>query len=149
MLKNKRGAQPGKLDTHRPSPRPASATQQKTINLALQGGRAHAAFAWGILDRLLEDERINIEGIRATSAGGMNGACVAYGMAIGGRQAARTALSAFWGRVSDAARWSPLQPSWYDRLTRYSRGFSLLVSSSIRAACPGGSSRTAPCRAAW
>src|SRR5580692_4519052 len=118
MLKSKRGAQPGKLDTAHPSPQQASATQQKTINLALQGGGAHAAFAWGVLDRLLEDERINIEGISATSAGGMNGACVAYGMAIGGRQAARTTLSDFWGRVADAACWSPLQPSWYDRLAR-------------------------------
>ncbi len=117
-MKSKRGAQPGKLDTAHPSPQQASATQQKTINLALQGGGAHAAFAWGVLDRLLEDERINIEGISATSAGGMNGACVAYGMAIGGRQAARTTLSDFWGRVADAACWSPLQPSWYDRLAR-------------------------------
>lgn len=96
----------------------AAAVQQKTITLALQGGGAHAAFGWGVLDRLLDDERINVEGISATSAGAMNAACLAYGMAIGGRQAAQHALSAFWQRVADAAAWSPLQPSWYDRLTR-------------------------------
>jgi NTE family protein len=118
MLKSKLNVKPGKLDTDHPSRQPASATQQKTVNLALQGGGAHAAFAWGVLDRLLEDERINIEGISATSAGALNAACVAYGMAIGGRQAARSTLAGFWRRVADAACWSPLQPSWYDRLTR-------------------------------
>jgi NTE family protein len=105
------------LDTDRPSHQPAPTTQQKTINLALQEGGAHAAFAWGVLDRLLEHERINIEGTSATSAGAMNAACVAYGMAIGGRQAARSTLAGFWERVADAACWGPLQPSWYDRLT--------------------------------
>jgi NTE family protein len=115
-LKSELDVQPGKLDANHLSRRAASATQQKTINLALQGGGAHAAFAWGVLDRLLEDERINIEGISATSAGAMNGACLAYGMAIGGRQAARRSLAGFWERVADAAAWSPLQPSWLDRL---------------------------------
>src|SRR5690242_10866579 len=90
----------------------------KRINLALQGGGAHGAFTWGVLDRLLEDERINIEGISATSAGAMNATCLAYGMAIGGREAARRTLAAFWERVADASAWSPLQPSWYDRLAR-------------------------------
>ncbi|MBV8913921.1 MAG: patatin-like phospholipase family protein [Acetobacteraceae bacterium] len=88
---------------------------QKAINLALQGGGAHAAFGWGVLDRLLEDERIVIEGISATSAGAMNAACVAYGMATGGRQAARETLAGLWQRVADAAAWGLLQPSWYDR----------------------------------
>ena len=96
--------------------KPAGGTEQKAINLALQGGGAHAAFGWGVLDRLLEDERINVEGISATSAGAMNAACLAYGMAIGGRQAARHVLAAFWERVADVAAWSPLQPSWHDRL---------------------------------
>jgi NTE family protein len=118
MLKNELDLQLGKLDTSHPSRPAESATQPKTINLALQGGGAHAAFAWGVLDRLLEDERINIEGISATSAGAMNGACLAYGMAIGGRQAARRSLTGFWERVADAAAWSPLQPSWHDRLAR-------------------------------
>src|SRR5271166_1684968 len=95
-----------------------AAAERKTVSLALQGGGAHAAFGWGVLDSLLEDERIDIEGISATSAGAMNAVCVAYGMATGGRQAARQALAGFWGRAADAASWSPLQPSWYDRFTR-------------------------------
>ena len=55
----------------------------KTINLALQGGGAHGAFAWGVLDRLLDDDRIAFEGISATSAGAMNAAVMAYGLAVG------------------------------------------------------------------
>jgi len=88
----------------------------KTINLALQGGGAHGAFTWGVLDRLLEDERIALEAISATSAGAMNAAACAYGMAIGGPEAARRALERFWMGVSDAAQLSPLRPSWVDRV---------------------------------
>jgi NTE family protein len=47
---------------------------QKTIALALQGGWMHGAFTWGVLDRLLEDGRLSIEGVSATSAGAMNAA---------------------------------------------------------------------------
>jgi NTE family protein len=86
----------------------------KTINLALQGGGAHGAFTWGVLDRLLQDERIAIEGIAATSAGAMNATVFAYGLTVGGRQAARSALTEFWRRVSKVACWSPLQPSLFD-----------------------------------
>ena len=53
---------------------------RKTINLALQGGGSHGAFAWGALDRILEDERIVIEGIVGTSAGAMNAVVTAYGL---------------------------------------------------------------------
>jgi NTE family protein len=70
-----------------------------------------------VLDRLLEDERILFEGISATSAGAMNATVTAYGMAAGGRQGARQALTNFWRRVSHAADFSPLQPSWFDRMT--------------------------------
>ena len=49
---------------------PTPTVEIKSINLALQGGGAHGAFTWGVLDRLLEDDRIRIEGISATSAGG-------------------------------------------------------------------------------
>ena len=56
----------------------------KVINLALQGGGSHGAFAWGALDRILEDERIAIEGIVGTSAGAMNSAVTAYGLTCGG-----------------------------------------------------------------
>jgi NTE family protein len=89
----------------------------KTVNLALQGGGAHGAFAWGVLDRLLEDGRIGFEGITATSAGAMNATVLAYGLAQGGPEGARRALANFWRRVSLAAAVGPLQPSLWDRLT--------------------------------
>ena len=93
---------------------PASAA--KPINLALQGGGAHGAFTWGVLDRLLEDDRIAFDGVSATSAGAMNAAVLAYGLAIGGRSAARKALADFWRRVSHAGAAGLLQPSLVDRL---------------------------------
>ena len=88
----------------------------KTINLALQGGGAHGAFTWGVLDRLLEDGRINIEGISATSAGAMNATVLTYGYVRGGRDGARAALAQFWWNVSLSTMHSPLQPSWLDRM---------------------------------
>jgi NTE family protein len=90
---------------------------EKMLNLALQGGGAHGAFTWGVLDRLLEDERIGIEGISATSAGAMNAAVTAYGLAEGGRDGAKKALANFWRRISHAASTGPLQPTLFDRLT--------------------------------
>src|SRR5687768_14698939 len=97
--------------------RPAAATATKTINLALQGGGAHGAFAWGVLDRLLEDERVAFEGVSATSAGAANAAVLAYGLSVGGREGARKALKMFWRRIARSAIFSPLQPSAWDRLT--------------------------------
>jgi NTE family protein len=88
----------------------------KTINLALQGGGAHGAFAWGVLDRLLEDDRLRFDGVVATSAGAMNAAVMAYGLSAGGREGARRALANFWRRVSHTSRFSPLQPTPFDRL---------------------------------
>jgi NTE family protein len=82
----------------------------KTINLAIQGGGAHGAYAWGVLDRLLEDGRIKIEGISATSAGSMNAVVTAYGNMTGGRGGARAALYNFWKKISDmGAIYSPLK----------------------------------------
>ena len=72
----------------------------KTINLALQGGGSHGAFAWGALDRILEDERIVIEGIVGTSAGAMNAVVTAYGLTLGGNEGARQALKSFWEAVA-------------------------------------------------
>ena len=88
----------------------------KAVNLALQGGGAHGAFAWGVLDRLLEDERIDFDGVSATSAGAMNAAVLASGLAEGGREGAREALAGFWRRVARSGQFSPLQPSLIDRL---------------------------------
>lgn len=79
------------------------------IDLALQGGGSHGAFTWGVLDRLIEEKWINIDGISGTSAGAMNAAVLASGHAQGGVDGAKQALEAFWRRVSDAARMSPFQ----------------------------------------
>src|SRR5258708_25176716 len=73
--------------------------QTKTINLALQGGGAHGAFTWGVLDRILEDERIAIEGLSATSAGAMNAAVFTYGYAIRRPDGANAPPASLWRRV--------------------------------------------------
>lgn len=96
--------------------------QVKRINLALQGGGAHGAYTWGVLDRLLEDERLEVEAISGTSAGAMNAAVFADGMGRGGRSEARRALDAFWANVSEAAQTGPLQPSPFDQ---YASGWNL------------------------
>ena len=93
----------------------------KRINLALQGGGAHGAFAWGVLDRLLEDGRIEIEAISGTSAGAMNAVVAAEGSMKGGPAHARARLEEFWRRVSVEALSSPIRRSLFDMLfTRWS-----------------------------
>jgi NTE family protein len=87
---------------------------QKTIKLALQGGGSHGAFTWGVLDQLLEDERIHIEAVSGTSAGAMNAVALADGMARGGRAEARKSLEEFWSAASAAARYSPIRRSVVD-----------------------------------
>jgi NTE family protein len=94
----------------------AFSNQVRTINLALQGGGAHGAFTWGVLDRLLDEKDLAFEGLSATSAGAMNAAAFAYGLAVDGREGARKALAGYWKRVSDAARLGPLQPNPIDRM---------------------------------
>lgn len=88
-----------------------AATDSRPVSLALQGGGSHGALAWGVLDRLLEEPRLDITQISGTSAGAMNAAVLAGAYESGGREAAREALSKFWSSVSEAARFSPLQPS--------------------------------------
>jgi NTE family protein len=88
------------------------ATRVKHINLALQGGGAHGAFTWGVLDRLLEERRLEVEGVSATSSGAMNAVVMAHGLTIGGRECAREALENFWHQVVRvAALFNPLQSS--------------------------------------
>jgi len=84
-------------------------TAKKSINLALQGGGAHGAFTWGVLDRLFEDGRIRIEAVSGTSAGAMNAVVAADGLMRAGEDGAREGLARFWKEVSDAARLSPVQ----------------------------------------
>jgi NTE family protein len=77
--------------------------ETKRISLALQGGGSHGAFTWGVLDRLLEDDRLDIEGISGASSGAMNAVVIAYGYAVEGRAGARQALREFWEAVSSKA----------------------------------------------
>lgn len=102
------------------TPRPAT----KTITLALQGGGAHGAFTWGVLDRLLEDERIVIEAISGTSAGAMNAAVLADGFEKAGAAGARQALENFWQSMS---RYGALSPYAGGAPTPFLWWFSLLT----------------------
>src|SRR5215472_3365191 len=80
-----------------------------SVDLGLQGGGAHGAFTWGVLDRLLEESWLLFDGVSGTSAGAMNAVVMADGLAAGGPPQARVALEQFWKRVSDAALLSPLR----------------------------------------
>ena len=84
------------------------ATVRKTLTLALQGGGSHGAFTWGVLDRLLEDGRVDIEGIGGASAGAVNAVVLANGYTAGGREGARDALQRFWSTVSHRATYGNL-----------------------------------------
>ncbi len=96
-------------------PRKASAPV-KRLNLALQGGGAHGAFTWGVLDRLLEDPRLDFEAISGTSAGAMNAVVLTAGLAKDGSDGARQSLHDFWFAVSTAAHASPIRRTPFDIL---------------------------------
>jgi NTE family protein len=114
----------------------AHSKSPKMVNVALQGGGSHGAFTWGVLDRLLEDDRIGIEAISGTSAGAMNAVVLADGVMKDGADGARQALADFWKAVSQEAVRGPIQRSpfavltgdwsldtspgyvWFDHLTR-------------------------------
>ncbi|WP_252106530.1 MULTISPECIES: patatin-like phospholipase family protein [unclassified Halomonas] len=89
----------------------------KTLDLALQGGGAHGGYTWGVIDRLLEDDHIEIEGISGTSAGAMNGVVMADALTRGNKETARQALRDFWQAVSRAGMTSPIRRSPLDILT--------------------------------
>ncbi len=88
----------------------AEATR-KRIKLALQGGGSHGAFTWGVLDRLLADERLEVEAVVGTSAGAMNAAVLVDGLIAGGPAEARRRLDAFWDGLGEMAKLSPVQPT--------------------------------------
>ena len=94
----------------------AAPREPLNIDLALQGGGAHGAFTWGVLNRILEEDWLEIEAISGTSAGAMNAAVLASGYVTGGRDGAREALNQFWRKVSEAAKFSPFQRSPLDVL---------------------------------
>ncbi|TNF62441.1 MAG: patatin-like phospholipase family protein [Burkholderiales bacterium] len=84
-------------------------TRRQFIDLALQGGGSHGAFTWGVLDRLLQDETLEIAGVSGTSAGAMNAVALAAGLMAGGREGARENLGRFWRRVAQASPFHPLE----------------------------------------
>lgn len=104
------------------------------INLALQGGGAHGAFTWGVLDRLLEEDWIEIAGISGTSAGALNGAALKAGLVRGSRERARENLAWLWEQVSSVGdlrltTWMTAfapAPGLVARALEYSVGWSLL-----------------------
>ena len=82
---------------------------ERTLSLALQGGGAHGAFTWGVLDALLEDGRLAVEAITGASAGAMNAVVMVEGWLDGGIDGARSALETFWRRASLDGSLSPAQ----------------------------------------
>ena len=119
--------------------KPVSSSQSgaKRINIALQGGGAHGAFAWGVMDKFLEDGRIDIEGLSGTSAGSMNAVVYAYG-ALKGKENAREALHNYWQAISDAGQkysmvkrtpWEQMFGGWNMERSVASEGFKLLTST--------------------
>jgi len=84
--------------------------ERRVVNLALQGGGSHGAFAWGVLDRLLEEETLHFEGVSGTSAGAVNAVVLVDGFADRGREGAKEALRSYWQRVSDLWSRGPFKP---------------------------------------
>src|SRR5271157_2657558 len=91
-------------------------SSRKKINLALQGGGAYGAFTWGVLDHVLEDGRLEIEGITGASAGAVNAIMLADGLARGGPEEARTRLADFWRATSLGGNLPDAQRQAVDRL---------------------------------
>jgi NTE family protein len=95
------------------------ASSPKRINLALQGGGAHGAFTWGVLEQILSDERLIIEGVSGTSAGAVNAVMLVDGLIRGGREEAQKRLADFWRAVSSTGNLPPLQRTLMERLLSF------------------------------
>ena len=109
------------------------------VDLALQGGGSHGAFTWGVLDRLLEEPWLRIDGISGTSAGAMNAVVLVDGYEKDGPKGARAALEDFWRRVSRSAQFSPIRRSPWIFCSadgRWTRRRSSLLSTSQRVCSP-------------
>lgn len=101
------------------------AQDRKRIDIALQGGGAHGAFTWGVIDALMAADDIEIAAISGTSAGAMNAVALAQGLAEGSPARVSELLDGFWNAVSHAAAFSPVQRGPVDRLLgRWSMDFS-------------------------
>ncbi len=95
-------------------------TTTKPVNLALQGGGAHGAFSWGLLNAFIADERITIEGLSSTSAGTMNAVAYAAGFAENGRQGAHDKLNELWSRIAKAGQFfSPVHQNPLEKMVNY------------------------------
>jgi NTE family protein len=100
----------------------------RRVSLALQGGGAHGAFTWGVLDRLLDEDDIEIAGISGTSAGALNGAALKAGLLAGGRVAAQKRLDRLWTQVGEIGDfrmvpwvqpWLPALRAWQDAVEAF------------------------------
>jgi len=122
----------------RPPPGRASKAKRraKPINLALQGGGAHGAFTWGVLDQLLDDGRIGIEGISGASAGAVNAVMLADGLTRGGPDEARQRLADFWRAVSVDGHLGSLQRGVVERLFPFVPGDGLWFTAMSRMLSP-------------
>jgi NTE family protein len=97
------------------SPALATTAPVRRVNLALQGGGTHGAFTWGVLERLLEDERVGFDAVSGTSAGAINGAILVQGLAEGGRAGAIRALEKLWTDVATRLAFSPLRNNPFEK----------------------------------
>ncbi|MGB9494670.1 MAG: patatin-like phospholipase family protein [Azonexus sp.] len=104
-------------DSKAKTPTRRQARKPVLVDLALQGGGAHGAYTWGVLDRLLDESWLQFDGISGTSAGAMNAVVMAHGLVEGGPQGAKAALEQFWKRVADAALLSPFRRGPLEMLT--------------------------------
>jgi NTE family protein len=103
--------------TSRGTPEPISSRKPRSLALALQGGGAHGAFTWGVLDRLLDEPEISIDAISGASAGALNAVAFAAGSLQDGRAGAQEMLRKLWHRIANLASMSPLQPLPMERFT--------------------------------
>ena len=114
-----------------------SAPKRRPISLALQGGGSHGAFQWGVLDRLLEDDRLDIRAVTAASAGAMNAAALITGLAKGGAEGARAQLDLLWREVNQAGGRNVFgasaggAPSWLKESAAWRAGESLALDLHI------------------
>lgn len=114
--------------------------EKKKVSLALQGGGAHGAFTWGVIDRLLEDDRIEIEGLSGTSAGAMNSVAVCQGLISNGNKGAQRVLRQFWEGIAEHGDKGLLKPGPIDKAmnlyTMYQTPAYMMFDTMIRMLSP-------------
>ncbi len=117
-----------------------AAPKRRPVCLALQGGGSHGAFQWGVLDRLLEDDRLDVRAVTAASAGAMNAAALVSGLETGGPDGARRQLDLLWREVNqsggrnvfgNSSIWSAaLTPGWLKDTGLWRTGENIALSMS-------------------